>query len=36
MQHKHNFTIVNASLCDILQCSDVFNKMFIILNKDFT
>ncbi len=36
MQHKHNFTIVNASLYDILQFSDVFNEMPIILNKDFT
>ncbi len=36
MQYKHNFMIINASLYDNLQFSDVFNEMFIILNKDFT
>jgi len=35
MQHKHNFMIINASLCDILQFSDVFDEISVILEKDF-
>ena len=35
MQHKHNFMIINASLCDILQFSDVFNKISAILDENF-
>jgi len=35
MQHKHNFTAVNASLCDILQFSDVFGGIPVILGGDF-
>ena len=35
MQHKHNFTIINASLCNILQFSDVFDKISAILDENF-
>jgi len=35
MQHKHNFTIVNASLCNILQFSDVFDEISAILDENF-
>jgi hypothetical protein len=35
MQHKHNFMIINASLCDILQFSNVFNEISVILDKNF-
>jgi len=35
MQHKHNFMIINASLCDILQFSDVFNEISAILDENF-
>ncbi len=35
MQHKHNFMIINASLCDILQFIDVFDEIFVILEKNF-
>ncbi len=35
MQHKHNFTIINASLCDILQFSDVFDEISVILEENF-
>ncbi len=35
MQHKHNFMIINASLYDILQFSDVFDEISVILERDF-
>ncbi len=35
MQHKHNFMIINASLYDILQFSNVFNEISVILEKNF-
>ncbi len=35
MQHKHNFMIINASLCDILQFSNVFDEIFAILDENF-
>jgi hypothetical protein len=35
MQHKHNFTIINASLCNILQFSNVFDEISVILDEDF-
>jgi len=35
MQHKHNFMIINVSLCNILQFSDVFNEISVILEKNF-
>ncbi len=35
MQHKHNFMIINASLCDILQFSNVFNEISAILDENF-
>jgi len=35
MQHKHNFMIINTSLCDILQFSDVFNEISAILDENF-
>jgi len=35
MQHKHNFMIINAFLCDILQFSDVFDEISAILDENF-
>jgi len=35
MQHKHNFIIINASLCNILQFSNVFNEISVILEENF-
>ena len=35
MQHKHNFTIINASLCNILQFNDVFDEISAILDENF-
>ncbi len=35
MQHKHNFMIINASLCNILQFSDVFDEISAILDENF-
>ncbi len=35
MQHKHNFIIINASLCDILQFSNVFDEISVILERNF-
>jgi len=35
MQHKHNFMIINASLYNILQFSDVFDEISAILDEDF-
>jgi hypothetical protein len=35
MQYKHNFMIINASLCDILQFNDVFNEISVILDENF-
>jgi hypothetical protein len=35
MQHKHNFTIINAFLCNILQFNNVFNEISVILNENF-
>jgi len=35
MQHKHNFMIINVSLCNILQFSNVFDEISVILEKNF-
>ncbi len=35
MQHKHNFMIINASLYDILQFSNIFDEIFAILDENF-
>ncbi len=35
MQHKHNFMIINASLCNILQFSNVFDEISVILDENF-
>jgi len=35
MQHKYNFMIINAFLCDILQFNNVFNEIFTILDENF-
>ncbi len=35
MQHKHNFMIINAFLCNILQFSDVFDEISAILDENF-